>query len=78
MTQTNNQQERKTGSGRRWHRTLDAVGWGLFFIWIGIAILLDVGWGIGLIGVGVLIIGLRAAGAYTSGSACSGISKARS
>lgn len=77
MAETNNQKERKSWSGRRRHRTLDAVGWGLFFIWIGIAILIDVGWGIGLIGVGVLILGLWAAGAYTSGSACARTSRVR-
>ena len=38
------------------HR-LDAIGWGLFFIWIGIALLANLGWGIGLLGVGILILG---------------------
>ena len=27
------------------HRKLDAAGWGLFFIWTGMAFLMDVGWG---------------------------------
>ena len=35
---------------------LDAAGWGLFFIWVGIAFLADVGWGIGLLGVGVITL----------------------
>jgi hypothetical protein len=43
---------RKSAIGRR----LDSVGWGLFFIWVGVAVLLDVGWGIGLLGVGVLAL----------------------
>ena len=44
---------------RRRHmaRKLDAVGWGLFFIWVGIAFLADLGWGVGLVGVGVLGVG---------------------
>jgi len=29
---------------------LDAVGWGLFFVWIGLALLFDFGWGATLIG----------------------------
>ena len=36
---------------------LDAIGWGLFFIWMGIAVLLDVGWGWGLVGIAVIILG---------------------
>ena len=38
-------------------RKLDAVGWGLLFIWIGIALLANFGWGVGLLGVGILILG---------------------
>ncbi len=36
---------------------LDAIGWGLFFIWMGIAFLLDVGWGWGMLGIAVIILG---------------------
>ncbi len=43
---------------------LDAVGWGLFFVWIGIALLADVGWGVGLLGVGVIAIGAQLARKY--------------
>jgi len=39
------------------HKKLDAVGWSLFFIWIGIALLADVGWGVGLLGVGIITLG---------------------
>lgn len=37
-------------------RKLDSIGWALFFIWIGIALLADVGWGWGLIGVATIIL----------------------
>ncbi|MFC1694280.1 hypothetical protein ACFL1R_12320 [Candidatus Latescibacterota bacterium] len=37
-------------------RKLDAAGWGLFFIWIGIALLSNVGWGIGLLGMGIITL----------------------
>jgi hypothetical protein len=43
---------------------LDAVGWGLFFIWIGIALLANLGWGVGLVGVGILILGGQMARKY--------------
>ena len=43
---------------------LDGVGWGLFFLWVGIALLFDVGWGIGLIGVGVITLAEQATRKY--------------
>jgi|GEM_PF-2199159 len=58
MSEANSNQEIKTTRRSKLHRKLDAVGCALFFIWIGIAILANVGWGIGLIGFGVIIIGL--------------------
>jgi hypothetical protein len=42
------------------HR-LDSIGWGLFFIWIGIALLANLGWGVGLVGVGIIMLGRQAA-----------------
>ncbi len=36
---------------------LDAVGWGLFFVWVGIAFVAHVGWGTGLLGVGLITLG---------------------
>ena len=38
-------------------KRLEAGGWGLFFIWIGVSLLLDIGWGVGLIGVAVITLG---------------------
>ncbi|HEY6970849.1 MAG TPA: hypothetical protein VJA94_16680 [Candidatus Angelobacter sp.] len=35
---------------------LDGFAWGLFFIWIGIALLANLSWGIGLLGVGILVL----------------------
>lgn len=40
---------------------LDAIGWGAFFIWIGVALLLDVGWGAALVGIGLITLGGQAA-----------------
>ena len=38
-------------------RRLDAACWALFVMWVGVALLADVGWGWGLIGVAVIILG---------------------
>lgn len=45
-------------------KKLDAVGWGVFFIWMGTAFLANVGWGVGLLGVGVIALGAQAARKY--------------
>jgi len=37
-------------------RKMDMGTWGFFLIWIGVAIILDLGWSIGLLGVGIIII----------------------
>ena len=70
MLETNNNQELKTVQRKKLYRKLDSIGWGLFFIWIGIAVLANVGWGIGLIGTGVIILGKLAAREYLSESTC--------
>lgn len=67
MMEINNNQEAKTVSKKKLHRTLDTVGCALFFIWVGIAFLADVGWGVGLIGIGVIILGLLGIRQYLSG-----------
>lgn len=70
MLETNSNQELETVQRKKRHRKLDAIGWGLFFIWIGTAVLANLGWGIGLIGIGVIIMGGLAAREYLSRSAC--------
>jgi hypothetical protein len=40
---------------------LDVVGWALFFIWAGVAWLLEVSLGWGIIGTGILLLGLQLA-----------------
>lgn len=46
-------------------KTLDAVGWGLFLVWIGVGFLANVGWGWGLLGVGAIVLGAQAARKYS-------------
>jgi hypothetical protein len=43
---------------------LDAVAWGLLLVWIGVALLANLGWGIGLLGVGILILGKQVTRKY--------------
>ncbi len=43
---------------------LDAMSWGLFFVWIGVAFLADIGLGAGLLGVAIIILGQEAARSY--------------
>jgi len=45
-------------------KRLDAAGWGLFFIWVGVSLLLDLSWGVGLIGVAAITLLGQAARKY--------------
>ena len=49
-TKTSNRKARK-----RIAKQLDAAGWGLFFIWVGVSLLTDLSWGIGLVGVSAIV-----------------------
>ena len=46
------------------HKKLDAAGWSLFFVWVGIALFAHVGWGAGLLGVSIIILGIQAIRKY--------------
>lgn len=45
-------------------KKLDVAGWGLFFIWVGTALLMDLSWGVGLVGVAVITLGAQAVRKY--------------
>jgi hypothetical protein len=51
-------------SKRRVEAAVTTCGWGLFFIWIGIALFARVGWAAGLLGVGTIILGAQVARKY--------------
>lgn len=36
---------------------IESAGWGLFFVWISVALLADVGWGPALVGMGLISLG---------------------
>ncbi|MBA4392767.1 MAG: hypothetical protein C0407_04350 [Desulfobacca sp.] len=76
MSEININPERNTTQRKRLNRKLDTVGWGLFFIWMGIALLAGLGWGVGFLGVGLIILGKLVAREYLSDSACFGTTKA--
>lgn len=38
-------------------KRLEGFAWGLFFVWIGIVLLEELGWGVALLGVGTLTLG---------------------
>jgi hypothetical protein len=45
-------------------RKFDAAAWGLFFVWVGVALLANLSWGTALVGVGVIILGAQLARTY--------------
>jgi hypothetical protein len=51
-------------SGWDVERKLHAIGWGAFFLWVGIARLAGVSWGVGLLGTGLIILGAQVARKY--------------
>jgi hypothetical protein len=51
-------------TGRVSAAMIDAAGWGMFFIWVGMAFLADVGWGVGLLGIGIIALGAQATRKY--------------
>lgn len=42
-------------------RRLDAAGWGLFFIWVGVVLVAHLGWGAALLGVGAITLAVQIA-----------------
>jgi hypothetical protein len=70
-----NNQNHKNAQRKKLDRTLDAIGWGVFFIWVGVAFLEDLGWGVGCIGVGLIILGGLVARRYLTDSSGSKTTK---
>ena len=40
-------------------KTLDAAGWGLFFIWIGLVFGLEIRSSVALLGIGIITLGMQ-------------------
>lgn len=45
-----------TRAKRRIAKQLEAAGWGLFFVWVGASLLMDLSWGVGLVGVSAIVL----------------------
>lgn len=71
MAEDRIEQKEVQGQGRRQEpekaatselaRRLDAVGWALFLIWIGIVLLISAQASLALLGIGVIILGVQVA-----------------
>ena len=59
-----NIEEPKTAYSPKFADKLPAAGWGLFFIWIGIALLLKLNTGIILLGIGTITLLVQVARKY--------------
>jgi hypothetical protein len=54
----------KLTNGYVLERNLAAIGWGLFFVWVGAALLSGLSEGVGLLGIGVITLGMQALRRY--------------
>lgn len=58
----------KNGTGPRVRRDnarrITTVGWGLFFVWLGLVLMLKAGTGLILLGVGIISLGTQVARRY--------------
>jgi len=52
--------ERRDGMKR-----ITTIGWGLFFIWLGVVLMIDAGSGLILLGVGLISLGMQVARKYS-------------
>lgn len=50
---------RTLGTNSAFGRSLDSVGWSLFFMWVGVALLWGFSWTLSLIGTAVIIIAVQ-------------------
>jgi len=45
-------------------RRITTIGWGIFFIWLGLVLMLQAGTGLILLGVGIISLGMQVARRY--------------
>jgi hypothetical protein len=60
----NTQLDQASEASQTTAQTIDRSGWGLLFIWVGLAFMFSVGWGVGFLGVGCITLGAQAVRAY--------------
>ncbi len=56
--------EQKTNEAHNLADKLPAIGWSLFFIWVGIVLLVKLDAGVGLLGVGVITLAVQVVRKY--------------
>ena len=59
-----NTPQRPPGERKELAEKLDAAGWGLFFIWVAVTLMLEIELGVGLLGVGLITIAGQGARKY--------------
>lgn len=52
---------RTIGANSTFVRKVDSIGWAIFFVGIGAAMLADVGWTWSMVGIAVIVFGVQAA-----------------
>jgi hypothetical protein len=53
------EQIQEESADRKLYHRLDAMGWGLFFVWVGVVFLVDIAAGWALIGIGAITLGMQ-------------------
>lgn len=51
---------KRFGANSTFGRSVDSIGWALFFMWVGIALLANLGWTVSLIGTATIILAVQA------------------
>jgi hypothetical protein len=58
--------EKSSTAAQELEHKLNLTGWALFFIWVGIAFLLNFSVGVGLLGIGIITLGMQAFRKYSN------------
>lgn len=49
----------KSGANSTFARSVDSVGWALFFVWVGVALLANLSWTVSLVGTAAIILAVQ-------------------
>lgn len=52
---------RKRSGNNTFARSIDSIGWALFFMWVGVALLANFSWTVSLIGTAAIILAVQGA-----------------
>jgi len=51
---------KRLGANSTFARSIDSIGWAIFFMWVGIALLASLSWTVSLIGTAAIILAVQA------------------